>query len=365
MKARVSLLLGACSAILCSTTALAQSSYSATELASGYYFTSMNNSGQLVGMDSSLNYVYTDANGLSLHTLATPDGFIATQGTLNPTINNLGQIAGAYANLDYTIVQGFYTTTSGAVVSTSANGQPLPAINALNDQGQMIGVNFANGNAGSALTSQGGASWQAIRALNNNLGGNPYAVTGINNQGQMTGVSQNSTGDVNSFFASADGSSVIEPINSLVGATERYQYVVSKMLNDKGQLAGTYADADGNYHVYLTGPNGTGVTTLDGLSVALGVNNAGQIAGYGNDGNGHSVAMITGDNGQGMVDLNTLYGLQDDSFTMAQGINDAGQVLVYTANGKEYLLTPVPEASTSALMLLGLCGLGLARRRKH
>ena len=190
-------------------------------------------------------------------------------------------------------------------------------------------------------------------------------VTGINNQGQMTGVLQTAAGATQSFFASADGSTVAVPINSLAGATEQYRDVGSKYLNDKGQLVSAYLDANGNYHVFLTGPNGTGVTTLDSVFTLLGLNNAGQIAGIGSDANGNVVAVITGNNGQGTVDLNTLYSLQGDSFTQAQAINDAGQVLAYTANGNEYLLTPVPEASTSALMLLGLCGLGLVRRRKH
>jgi hypothetical protein len=49
MKTRVTLLLGAaCSAILFSSSALAQSAYSALQLDSGSFFT-MNNSGQLLG----------------------------------------------------------------------------------------------------------------------------------------------------------------------------------------------------------------------------------------------------------------------------------------------------------------------------
>jgi hypothetical protein len=366
MKTRISVLLGACSAILFSANALAQSTYSALQL-SGGYFTMLNNSGQLVGEDiTGTNYVYTDANGLGLHTLETPAGFSANFSmTGYQSINNLGQVAGAYVALDGSTIQGFYTTTSGAVVSTMANGQPLPGISGINDKGQMVG--FGGFGIGTPQTSQGGASWQPINALAGDMSnGNGYWVTGINNQGQMSGMAWSSTRDfATRFFASADGSTIIEPYNALNGSPDADWDLVSKNLNDKGQLVSTYVNADGYNRVYLTGPNGTGISTLDGLSNAFGLNNAGQVAGFGKDANGNQVAMITGDNGQGVIDLNTLYSIPGDSFTSAQGINDAGQVLAYTANGKEYLLTPVPEASTSALMLLGLCGLGLARRRKH
>ncbi len=365
MKIRVSLLLGACSAILFSTTAVAQSAYSALQL-SGGYFTMLNNSGQLAGVDmSGSNYIYTDANGLGLHTVTTPTGFtpnISMTGYLS--INNLGQVAGAYVAMDGNAIKGFYTTTSGTVVSAMANGQPLPGISGINDKWQMVGFGFGGG---TPKTSQGGASWQPIDALTGDVGnGNGYWVTGINNQGQMSGIAWKSTQDAATrFFASADGGTIVEPSNALNGAYDVNWDLVSKNLNDKGQLVGTYVDADGYNRVYLTGPNGTGMTTLVGLSNAFGLNNAGQVAGFGMDANGNQVAMITGNNGQGAIDLNTLYSIPGESFISAQGINDAGQVLAYTVHGYEYLLTPVPEASTSMLMLLGLSGLALARRRKH
>ena len=367
MKTRVSLLLGACSAILFSTTAVAQSAYSALQLSGGYFYM-LNNSGQLAGTDSTgLNYVYTDANGIGLHTLDTPAGFSPGGNQAGfQSINNLGQVAGTYLALDGSSVQGFYTT-SGAVVSTMANGQPLPGISGINDKGQMVGftVNSDSDSIGAPQISQGGALWQPVSALSGDAN-NAYAVTSINNQGQMSGLVWNATQQVNSrFFASADGSTIMVPINTLNGSQDADWDLVSKNLNEQGQLAGTYYDADGNSRVFLTGPNGTGISTLDGISYAFGLNNAGQVAGMGTDANGIFVATITGPNGQGAVDLNTLYSLSGDSFTSAQGINDVGQVLVYTANGNEYLLTPVPESSTSALMLLGLCGLGLVLRRKH
>ena len=363
MKTRVTLLLGAaCSAILFSTAAVAQSAYSALQLSSGNYFTSMNNSGQLVGMDTTAGYVYTDANGLGLHTLATPAGYMGVQGFLNPAINNLGQVAGAYAPTDGSNnLQGFYTTTSGSVVSTSANGELLPAINALNDQGQMAG--FYNNGTSVWVASQGGASWQPLSTLSANS--NNYAITGINNQGQMSGVDVSSgAGVFQSFFASPDGSTFIKPIDLLYG-TEMFG-VNSRYLNDKGQLVGTYLDKlDNKSYAYLTGRNGHGLAVLDGVTTAMGLNNAGQVAGTGTDANGNFVAVITGDNGVGVIDVNTLYSIPGDTFATAQAINDRGQILVFTASNEEYLLTPVPEASTGALMLLGLCGLGLVHRRKH
>lgn len=78
-------------------------------------------------------------------------------------------------------------------------------------------------------------------------------------------------------------------------------------------------------------------------------------------------AFITGANGQGLFDLNSLVSLADgEVLSQANAINNAGQILAHSSTGKTYLLSlaPVPEAQTSALMLLGFGALGLAVRRQ-
>jgi hypothetical protein len=51
-------------------------------------------------------------------------------------------------------------------------------------------------------------------------------------------------------------------------------------------------------------------------------------------------------------------------FNSASSINDAGQFIAFSYRGGNYLMTPVPEPTTIALMLAGLGVVGVAGRRR-
>jgi MYXO-CTERM domain-containing protein len=142
-------------------------------------------------------------------------------------------------------------------------------------------------------------------------------------------------------------------------------------INDSGQVVGWSDTASGYAHAFIAGANGVGMTDLGTLggsaSYAWGINASGQVVGQSYiAGNAVQHAFITGANGLGMTDLNSLVSLGGgDYFRTASGVNDSGQIIVNTYLGHAYLLTPVPEADSWAMMLagLGLVG-GVARRRK-
>jgi len=107
--------------------------------------------------------------------------------------------------------------------------------------------------------------------------------------------------------------------------------------------------------------------TLGGsLSVGRGINNAGQVAGYSNTSPGAYHAFLYS-NGQ-MMDLNDLIDAPGISLTSATAINDRGQIV---ANGTSsqipalaaFLLTPIPEPGTWALLGLPLLVLLVGRGR--
>ena len=113
-------------------------------------------------------------------------------------------------------------------------------------------------------------------------------------------------------------------------------YIDATAINDLGQVIGHSASSSdpNTFHVFLTGPNGTGITelsALDGLSsLAIDINNSGQIVGAYRPTKEGFHAYVTGPNGTGITDLGTLVG--SENYSYAIGINDSGQVLGYYTN---------------------------------
>src|SRR5437867_2738186 len=94
-------------------------------------------------------------------------------------------------------------------------------------------------------------------------------------------------------------------------------------VNAKGQIVGTYTDADGNYHGFLL-DNGV-FTTIDPPAAppsteASGINNLGQIVGDYIDGAGQHGFLF--DKG-----VYTTLDVPGASFTLAEKINNRGQIV--------------------------------------
>src|SRR5687768_17396617 len=107
-----------------------------------------------------------------------------------------------------------------------------------------------------------------------------------------------------------------------------------------GQVVGESSTAKGEFHAFITGPDGMGMRDLGILGQAFRINDAGQGVGYSATGEGATHAFITGPNGMGMRDLGTL-----GAGTFAYGINEAGQVVgeSFTVEGARHAFVTGPD----------------------
>ncbi|HZZ24869.1 MAG TPA: hypothetical protein VFE60_20830 [Roseiarcus sp.] len=101
-----------------------------------------------------------------------------------------------------------------------------------------------------------------------------------------------------------------------------------------------------------------------GTSNATAINASGQSVGYSFTATGEDTVLWSSSGTA--TNLSAVLG-PAWSDTTAVGLNDRGDILGYgTYNGGQYgfLLTPVPELSTWAMLLVGFVGLGFAGYRK-
>jgi probable HAF family extracellular repeat protein len=187
------------------------------------------------------------------------------------------------------------------------------------------------------------------------LGGGTSYASGINDAGQVVGMSYTAAGPGHAFITGPHGVGMSD-LGTLGGDNS-----VARGINDAGQVVGESETVAGTYHAFITGPNGVGMADLGTLggygSFAYGINDAGQVVGGSLTAAGGGHAFITGPNGGGMTDLNALVSHPAGVvLAYATGINNHGQVAA---------IGIIPEPETSAMLLAGLGLLGfIARRRK-
>ncbi|MGH8763317.1 MAG: PEP-CTERM sorting domain-containing protein [Nitrosospira sp.] len=323
---------------------------------------SINNLGQVVGESSLSSNVATHAT-LWNGTVATDLGAFGGHGSLARGINNSGQIVGN-ANFDdgpHAIRwNGGATTDLGA-----APGVLQPSLaNAINDLGQVVGYSGLDlGYVASQATVWNGATATVFGIR----GGLDSGARGINNSGQIVG------NDGGTPILWDGGARIVLPTNDAI------TYAFPSAINDSGKIVGdsNLVDKGG---VYATLWDGDTVTNLDPLNTYTGseanaINNSGEIVGVSyivNElGSGHATFW---NGATAAVDLNSLLdtGTVNAGWVLisASDINDKGAIVGTASNSvlgidsHAFLLTPVPEPDTYALLLAGLGLVGFIGRRK-
>lgn len=189
----------------------------------------------------------------------------------------------------------------------------------INNAGQVVGVSESS--TGRAFIWQNGM----YAALGDLPGGGVASVAfGINNTGQAVGWSDATNGD--RAFRWQGG--VMTDLGDLSGGSD---FSIAQGINEAGQVVGFSGASTGTRAFLWTDGAMTNLGDLSGgadLSAAQGINAAGQVVGYSNASTGDRAFLWK--NGV-MSDLGDLPGGADRSY--GYGINAAGQVVGYSNAG--------------------------------
>lgn len=341
----------------------------------------VNNDGQIVG---SLLTDYYPTGAIWQATVLKSTG-----GDRFAAINNLGQVVGeirypeqCYSGGCAILQQGQPRGVTAIITDPSSPGKittlgstengAYSTAYAVNNSGQTVGVSMTSGGSLHATL------WNGVVTTDlETIGSTSSEAHGINDAGQIVGVASDNHGISRAVLWSATNATYL--------TTQSNAYSKAFAINSSGQIAGEsevggQADVSGIHipgsgliHATLwDGAVATDLGTLGGyVSSANGINSFGQVVGSAQTSDGSFRATLW--SGSTAIDLNSFLDASAKAsglvLVSATGINDNGWIVgsavnVTTGYGSAFLLAPVTEPETYAMMLagLGLVG-GVARSR--
>jgi probable HAF family extracellular repeat protein len=334
----------------------------------GTYATDINASGQITGNSDTgtvgqYHAFVTQANGRVMADLGALPGGNTSEGY---AINATGQITGisqAPHGIGQTIMPFAFIADIGGGVRQVTEWEQSAGMG-INDAGQVAGYINNPFHTGTDAFVSGPNGLNALPI--GGLHGEGDKAYGINSSGQVVGAGLFNSGFHHAYITSPNHASALD-----LGTLGGYKSTATSV-NDAGKVVGsstTDLGLESPFHAFITDANSemTDLGTLGGKnSEAYDINSQGVVVGWADIAIGNRQhAFITGPDGDNMRDLNELVKLENGTFlTDAQGINDRGQIIANASDGYAYLLTPVPEPETYAMLLAGLGLISFMGRRK-
>ena len=344
----------------------------------------INDAGQIAGTRFSIGFnsavLWTDPIENPMPQVLGSLGGTATYSYEAAAINATGQIVGSGAFVGSVEVSDSHAILwSGGQVYDLGTALPSGRAQAwgINDAGLVVGQTFGLGTSGNSAVV-----WDSklqtvtqLTSLGGGLGVDNSAGVAISNTGFVTGSSSSTP---NPGYTPAvrwdlsDPSALPTNLNAFPGASFIHAWGLA--VNDSGQVAGEGVTSDGRYLAALWRDDQTYVLSTPGTAFgyAYGINNAGQVVGNRWD-NPKQSALLWNSATSEAIDLNSFLDAAAVSagwhLSSAKDINNNGWIVgnadnSITSEGTAFLLTPVPEPQSYALMLAGLGALALAARRR-
>jgi probable HAF family extracellular repeat protein len=253
------------------------------------------------------------------------------------SINDSGQVTGRSGSGHAFLYDGTMKDL-GTLGGTTSEGRGI------NDSGHVAGYSRTTDDAFHAFLYDG--------TLNDlgTLGGTNSLAFGINDKAQVTGDSNTTGGEIHAFLY--DGA--MHDLGTLGGGQSG-----AVGINASGQVTGYSATTgDAAFHAFLYDGTLHDLGTLGGIhSHGNGINASGHVVGDSLTRGGLRHAFMY-TSGSGMIDLNSLIDpLSGWELSVANAINDARQITGFGQVGGEthaFLLTPIPEPASLALLALAL-----------
>ena len=322
----------------------------------------INNGGAVIGI---LNpgggyHGFVDRAG-TLSWLPTLGGAIAGAGAINHAGDIVYQSETASGSMHATLFR------NGRIIDLAPDAGTSSGAGAVSQSGRWIAGDLwcveCGGYSQAALFSDQGS----VQRLGT-LGGNSSRAEGVNDAGQVVGVSYLAGSPSPRAFFYDRG--VMSELGDFGGAAS-----LASAINQAGQIVGGADDADGVSHAFLYQDGvmrDLGTLTPGRPTSATAMNDTGMIVGVGTRVSAGDTAFVWR-NGV-MMDLNELLdpvsGWYIDD---ARGINDIGQIAAHGCNAALGVcavlrldpLSPVPEPATAGMLAAGLALLGAAARQRR